>query len=163
MASPRDQVAATGTGSSGKQAFPQPTVTLTKIRDGSMHGTPFPFAKLPVASNAGRPAMEALERLEQQPNVAQNLHHFTDEHGRLNVILDLEPRVGLAAYVHACVAAGTWSDGKALRIMADVASGLAFLHANRVWHRGIMPANVLIDGNGVSGHASLLVHSHVPI
>lgn len=77
----------------------------------------------------------------RDPNVV-GVHDLVIEGTTLGIVMDLVEGPDLRRYL---MEQGTLSSGIACRIGAQVASGLAAIHAMRIVHRDVKPENVLLE------------------
>jgi serine/threonine-protein kinase len=91
-----------------------------------------------------------LQRFQREAQSAARLNHaniitvydFGEEQGRLYMAMELLEGTDLKD------AMGTLSFDEKLRLMEQIADGLAFAHAKHVIHRDLKPANIHIQPNG---------------
>jgi serine/threonine protein kinase len=86
--------------------------------------------------------------VDRHPNVVPVLDHWLDEHGHLNIVLEWVEGGDLTRHVNTLRARANFALPTALKLMADLAQGLAFVHSVGTWHRDIKPDNVLVTRGG---------------
>lgn len=82
------------------------------------------------------------------PRVAAFIAWWVDADGHICITMGLAAGGDATQYVNREIAAGRWGLHRALRMLLDIADGLAHLHAHGVWHRDIKPENILVDAAG---------------
>ncbi len=87
---------------------------------------------------------EAMRALPPHPNVVR-VRGGGEHAERLFLVMDLAPNGDLGERL---ARSGPLPVGAAVRLVADVARGLAHVHAHGVLHRDIKPANVLFADDG---------------
>jgi serine/threonine protein kinase len=74
--------------------------------------------------------------------------HWLDRHRRLHLVMDWAAHGDLLGYMRKLQGGGLWDKSTAVKLMAQVARGLAHVHGRRILHRDIKLENVLVAGGG---------------
>jgi serine/threonine protein kinase len=88
-----------------------------------------------------------LRALDRHPNIIRLLDHYELDH-HLHIVMEFASGGDLGGFVTMRVTSLAWDFSTAVGLMVDIADGLRFVHAKKIWHRDLKPANILISSDG---------------